>query len=174
MCKVLFPIVLVFGVMLVGVAIYGTFLPSDTCNAWCKGLTWAGFLVMTWTTLYFSFSASPRENIVPCCDGRAAPDCDGSGPRTGHPYTAGEIVDVLCLPCTVIKAFFCWPCWVYECQKKKWAKADELANTAEKLAAAEKRIAELTAVRPAWENMATAPSAPPGHGSTIGDPKVAV
>ena len=174
MCKVLFPIALVFATILVGVAVYGTVLPSETCNAWCKGLTWAGFLVMTWTSLYFGFSAAPRGTVVGCCDGKAGCECDGRGEQISHAYTAGEIVDVLCLPCTVIKAFFCWPYSVYECLKKKWAKDDELANTAEKLAAAEKRIAELTAltVRPvAWVSAATAP---PAHASTNGDPKEAV
>lgn len=147
---------MVFGVILLCVAAYGTYLPSDTCNVWCKSLTWAGFVVMTWTWLYFGISAYPRDAIMPCCDGRASCECDGKGELVSHAYTTGEVVDILCLPCTFVKALFCWPYWVFECLKKKWGGADELTEAKKQIAALTSALAERIPV----------PSAPPS-----GDPK---
>ena len=179
MCKVVFQVAMVFGVILLCVAAYGTYLPSDTCNVWCKSLTWAGFVVMAWTCLYFGFSAIPRENIIGCCDGKATCECDGRGPQVSHAYTAGEIVDILCLPCTVTKIvgsiLFCWPCKLYDWEQEKWKRADALTNAQKDLDAARQQIAALTKAvqnQTGWAIVGTAPSAPPEVSSVSGDPKV--
>lgn len=106
---------LVLSIILIGISIYSSFLPSTTCTLMCKSITWTGFIVMTWFILYYAFSSFPSNTINPCCSSEISNvicnDCHINS-------SSSEAVDFLCFPCVIIKAIFIWPWWIYECLKK--------------------------------------------------------
>lgn len=52
MCNPAISIIAFFVVVFVGLGIWGATKPSDTCDVWCKSLTFAGVALFAWVATY--------------------------------------------------------------------------------------------------------------------------
>jgi hypothetical protein len=107
MCHpVAFALCVCFGVIFTGLGIYGATKHSDTCDVWCKSLTFVGVFLVSWVATYVGFSTCiPRETIV--CDGIWRGNYNNQSIRVFDDILAQDVLYWMACPC-------CFPCRIFE------------------------------------------------------------
>lgn len=101
-----FAVYVCFAVIFTGLGIWGATKPSDTCDIYCKTLTFVGVFTVAWIATYVGFlTCIPHDAVV--CDGMFRGQYSNQSVRVFKDILAEDVLYWMRTPC-------CFPCRIWQ------------------------------------------------------------